>query len=150
MWVYLVLDGTPSPLPDHGCTHCFLLSWPPTQQMIDNSIEKDICFSIFLIMKAFVPLLDTDTLEYFWLNTFYFMDERWKNKNFFFFLSNFQPIHVLLQQLVQWQVENLSSFQVTCFNPQRTGKRAFWGVEIGKWGQISETKQKKKKKPEAN
>lgn len=71
-------------------------------------------FSIFLIMKVFVSLLDTDTLEYFWLNTSFILWMR-DGKIKRFFLSNFQPIHVLLQRLVQWQVENLSSCQVASF-----------------------------------
>ena len=54
-------------------------------------------------MKAFVPLLDTDTLEYFWLNTFYFMDERWKNKKIFFF----------------YQISNLYT---SCFNDLYNGR----------------------------
>lgn len=109
-------DRTPSPLPDHDCTHCCLFSWPPTQQMIDNSIDNVLFFffSIFLIMKVFVSLLDTDTLEYFWLNTSFILWMR-DGKIKRFFLSNFQPIHVLLQRLVQWQVENLSSCQVASF-----------------------------------
>lgn len=33
----------------------------------------------------------------------------------FFFPSNFQHVHVLLQQLVRWKVENLSSGCTACF-----------------------------------
>ena len=108
-------DRTPSPLPDHDCTHCYLLSWPPTQQMIDNSIEKGFFFFHFpynegIYASPWYRYFGVLLAEY----LFYFMDERWKNKKIFF-LSNFQPIHVLLQRLVQWQVENLSSCQVASF-----------------------------------
>lgn len=57
--------------------------------------------------------------------------------------SNFQPIHVLLQQLVQGHVENLSSFYVACFcrSIHRGQNRVrSKGVGIRKRSQISKTK----------
>ena len=73
--------------------------------MIDNSIEKGFFFffSIFLIMKVSMPLLDTDTLEYFWMNTSFILWMRdGKIKRFFFY-----------------QISNLYMF---CFNDLYNGR----------------------------
>ena len=97
-------------------------------------------------MKAFVPLLDTDTLEYFWLNTFYFMDERWKNKNFFFFSIKFPTYTCFASATCTMAGRKPEQFPGSMFQSTKDRKESILRGRDWKMRPNQRNKAKKKKK----